>query len=278
MRKYHHSEMCEWKVDDPRCTWRNYSTGTEACDVIERSPFDSFHFVGDSLIRNMFYALLMILTDDPVGGAWSRKMADKLKSYCRAEKFFFFKCKGVVRSLDELKNPEKLCGGKKVNFSINAMISYGNDLQKPFMELGNKLRGQKGTLILLHVGLHMNMDANSVIKNYLEPAVAIRESFYKTSNVSGPTKWPQIYFVPPLLSGLLKPTKFLPTQGKTKAAIFADKIQEFCLKNNVTFFDVRPFSKLVHSFDGTHYGLGVNLMKNQLLLNHFEELTRQKLL
>lgn len=106
----------------------HYSTGAEACDVIQRSPFNSLYFVGDSLIRNMFYTLLMILTDDPVRGAWAKDMADELKSYCQAEKIFFYRCRGVIRSLNELESPEKLCGGiRKVNFSIDAEIFFGDD-------------------------------------------------------------------------------------------------------------------------------------------------------
>lgn len=266
--------MSQWKTDDENCPWRNYSTGTEACDVIERSPFDSLHFVGDSLIRNMFYALLMILTDDPVSGAWSRKMSEDLKSYCQAEKFFFFKCKGVIRSLEELEKPEKLCGGRKANFSINATISYGDHLQEPLKRLFERLSGRYGSVVLIHVGLHLKMNADTVIEKYLKPMLAIRNGFYRNRRqvVTEDTKWPKIFFVPPLHSGLRKPKKYLNTLYPKKVSQFAEQMQDFCHENDITFFDVRPFSRFVHSFDGTHYGLGVNFMKNQLLLNYFNSL------
>jgi len=40
----------------------------------------------------------------------------------------------------------------------------------------------------------------------------------------------------------------------------------------IPVFDFRQLGYFVHSFDGTHYGRGVNLMKNQVFLNYLSQL------
>ena len=37
---------------------------------------------------------------------------------------------------------------------------------------------------------------------------------------------------------------------------------------DVETFDFREITKFVKSYDGTHYGSGVNIMKSQVILNY----------
>lgn len=127
--------------------------------------------------------------------------------------------------------------------------------------------------MVLGVGVHMNSNARSVIDVCLGPALQVRGDFYRNTNVSEDSQWPRIFFVLPLLTGPLKPPEHLISQNDAATAKFAEGMRVYCRQHHIPVIDFRNLTKLVHSFDGTHYGLGVNLMKNQVLLNYIAQQT-----
>ena len=116
------------------------------------------------------------------------------------------------------------------------------------------------------LGLHFQCKANDVIKKFLEPIFASRKR-----QLDAPV-WPQFLWVQPTSPGLLKPPEYLPTQGDEAIQKFADDIASYLKEYNVPILDFRHITKGVYSFDGTHYGTGVNMMKVQILLNYLATL------
>jgi len=62
------------------------------------------------------------------------------------------------------------------------------------------------------------------------------------------------------------------SQENRKLSHFVSRINEYCFAMGIPVFDFRQLGYFVHSFDGTHYGRGVNLMKNQVFLNYLSQL------
>ena len=56
---------------------------------------------------------------------------------------------------------------------------------------------------------------------------------------------------------------------------FNRRMKEYLQPRGVDVFDVFNLTLGLHSYDGTHYGPGVNMMKAQLLLNYLRELSHR---
>ncbi|CAK8671902.1 unnamed protein product [Clavelina lepadiformis] len=271
MRVYKHAELSSWELDDPRCWWRNYSA-IEACHVIEQSPFNDIYYVGDSFMRNMFMTMLMLLAGDPVRGSWPKQMTEKEKDLCMSGQMYFWKaCRNIISDMNDAADPGSLCGGRYPRFSFKIKKYFNVKSKDEFLDLAQRLAGKKGSLIVLGVGFHMSCLANQVIDHFLNPALSVIGHYYTSNKLSGP-RWPRIFFVIPMPTGLLKPLQFLSLQNDVKIGKFAIEITKYCKDRDIPVFDFRALGKHVHSFDGTHYGLGVNLMKNQILLNYLDSL------
>jgi len=265
MLLYKHAESSRWVTNDPRCSWTNHS-GSSACDVIEKSPFNEIYFIGDSLIRNMFATFLMLMSDDPVHGAWSKQTKPEWKKICKSDTFYFWdECRKLVGDMDDVFFPSNLCGGRKPNFTASFKMFYSLGQTDMFHNFMKSLEGKSNTLVLIGVGAHMAFDPDIVINKYLEPAL----QRWKTYNANKPSEatWPKIFFVFPMRGSLLKPPAYFKFQDNRKLNKFVSRLTDYCSALRIPLFDFRQLGDLVYSFDGTHYGRGVNLMKNQIFLN-----------
>jgi len=244
-----------------------------ACDVIERSKFKHIHFVGDSFVRNMFVTLLMLLSDDTERGAWSRNMREDQMVYCRHERYILYEeCRDMIRDIRQLRYPEKLCDGHQPNFTVSAKVTYSGKAREDFINATRDLAGKPGNLVLLGMGIHMGLKTDVVISQIIEPGLQARDKFYANKTMPAASKWPQIIYVIPMRSGMLKPIKHLVRQDDQTLWDFAAKVSKYCRENDIPVLDFRSLTANVHSFDGGHYGVGVNLMKNQIFLNYLSSL------
>ena len=71
--------------------------------------------------------------------------------------------------------------------------------------------------------------------------------------------------------GSLKPVAFSKDQNNHAISHYNQKMKEFLKPLGIPVFDVFHLTLGVKSYDGTHFGVGVNMMKAQLLLNFLEE-------
>ncbi|XP_039265584.2 uncharacterized protein LOC120341178 isoform X2 [Styela clava] len=273
LRKYIYADVSDWLVTDKRCQWRNY-TAAQACDVIERSQINSIHFVGDSFSRNMFRAFAMLITNDTVSGAWHKNTSDLVKGLCTERHQFFWKeCRDTLYNISEMYHLGKLCGNRGyANFKATMHPFYNLRFSAQFYDLVVRNLGVPGSLIIVSIGFHVGCLSEREINYYLGPAVNAIEQFYgrplkqvDPKRLSG--RWPQIILSLPLTIGLLKPTAYLNLQNEYKCRKYSRDMAQYAEMHDIRVLDFHPLTTLVQSFDGTHHGLAVNLMKNQILLN-----------
>lgn len=270
-----HAELMNWKPYDEKCKWKQY-TPTQACEVIEMSPVKELYFAGDSFIFNMYSSMLMLLTGKPVIGSWPKtSMTAKDRELCsNYGTGYWISCRGATRSLDQMLHRDSLCGdGRNVTFKMELKKYYSSKFEKDFKEFVRTLLGKKGTYVIVGIGFHVQMRLDLAIDHFMKPAVGLVKRFYENKKTATTGKrWPQFIFSYPLEYGILKPTRYLAAQKISKQLHFQRGMANYCRRNSIPILDFNPLVKNVISFDGIHYGVGVNMAKSQILLNYIASL------
>ncbi|XP_026696603.2 uncharacterized protein LOC100176800 [Ciona intestinalis] len=267
-RLYDHAALREWKPRDSRCQWQHYSRD-DACDVIESSPYKDIYFVGDSFTRIMFSSLLMRLTNRPVTGAWRKNMTDQLKDLCSDSAFPCWKaCRQLTSSFDDMEYRSDLCAGRNVTFRAFLKRYYNTRYSLAFKKLVQSNLGRAGSIIIVSMGFHEQFNFNAVAWRFMEPAVRLITEYYRMRPTAA-KRWPQIMYSLPMRSSLLKPTDFVRFQPEVGLLLFETQMRIYCRQRNIEVLDFQNLGENVYSYDGVHYDLTVNDMKNQVLLNYF---------
>uniref|UniRef100_H2ZEC5 Uncharacterized protein n=1 Tax=Ciona savignyi TaxID=51511 RepID=H2ZEC5_CIOSA len=254
-----------WETKDKSCKWVNY-TQLEACAVMNKlSSADSkagIYFVGDSLIRNMYMGMVILLTGDRRKGIWKTCVTKELQNTCLGEnQFVLRRCHDLViaQSLKDLGyNNGVLCGGHR--YFTAEYMAYGMPSQAvEFVKFVQSLAGKPNTYVVLGIGLHFHLNSQKIIDTYLDPVLTMLRGLGH--------EWPKLVWVHPLSIGLLKPPKYMKSQGTVAIAKFIMEMEAYLILHKIPCLDFRGITTKVHSYDGTHYGTGVNVMKTQILLN-----------
>lgn len=270
IRRLRHAEVMDWKSYDYRCKWRRYSA-SEACDVIESSSLKKLYYVGDSFMQSMYLGLLQILSNKPITGGWKKtKLSwDDYKKCSNYAMNYHKQCRNMTESMNEMRYKDALCGdGRNVSFRAEFRKYYNNKFWKQFRNLISGLAGKPGTYVVVGIGFHIQLDLKRALRGFMEPAVRERRNYYEKSQIPLDQRWPKMYFAMPMLYGLLKPTKYVPIHHKNKQIFYKVGMSRYCKNNGIEMLDFNPLTKNVHSFDGVHYGVRINFMKNQMFLNH----------
>lgn len=273
MRTLLHADVCDWVPSDSRCKSRNY-TAAEACSVIESKNISVIHFVGDSLMRHTYKAFLDVLSSGQFQSSAPKTTPREFRELCVGNDQFYWKdCRRVPTSFSEMYDNTTLCDGKQSTFDARCSVFAGPEEAVHFHKVFKRLVGKPGAYVILGVGLHLFCDADLVIGEYLGPAVYYMEERYMQAGTNtGQARWPRIIFVPPDFPGLLKPPIHRKHQKKASVLSYTRKMEIYCEKHGITVLNFQQLIENVHSYDGTHYALAVNLMKVRILLNYFESL------
>lgn len=275
LRKVYHAEISDWIPFDSSCRQRNY-TSVQSCDVVNR--FSQIHFVGDSFVRKMSRGFVLTLRSDPTYGFLLKKYDQKFKELCVGlDQFYWTECRtdgGYL--LNKLVNETQFCGERTPSVVISSF--YNNGFANQFLELVKSLTDKKGTVILLGLGGHDGCKSQTTIQKFLHPAIDYLEKYYqKSGNVNGTGKkfkkvkrWPHIVFMYPDTNGLLKPMAYHAQNGNVVCGKFSQEMKVYCDAHNIPVLDFSKVTSGVHSYDGAHHGLGVNIVKVQLLLNYLD--------
>ena len=125
-----------------------------------------------------------------------------------------------------------------------------------FMVVGGQMFS--GSVVVLGVGLHENLDANIVIRDVVGPTIEHAEK-------RGDTR--VICMMLPAPDMDLKPEQWKTDQGSKPVADFNEKIRRYCTDRGVEVFEMWAPTTNGSSYDGTHFGLSVNALLGQLFLN-----------
>ena len=67
------------------------------------------------------------------------------------------------------------------------------------------------------------------------------------------------------------PNSYIPSSNLLQIMSYNKELHQMCTKLHLPYFDTFGITARATSFDGMHYGMGINMLKAQLLLNYIRE-------
>ncbi|XP_050402111.1 uncharacterized protein LOC126818633 [Patella vulgata] len=256
MRQTINAEHASWVPDNRACSIPERNN-TEMCDILNKMKII---FIGDSFIRHVYLAFLLLLRNNTLDGGMSKYITKGQHDRCVGLYMFTEKeCRGLIDMYPSLCNGNTFLQLKEYNsLPVAANIS----------RLIRSVSNQRNTICIIGQGIHDNYDHARLWSQLLFPILRHRKSFNLT--------WPKIVWAAPHAPGMLK-TPRVPEQSHASVIKFTDHIGTYLSKWDIPVFDSFNLTDGVNSFDGAHYGLGVNLIKAKILIEYIRELrSREK--
>lgn len=224
--------------------------------------FTSLTFIGDSLVRHLFSALLIHLTQDRVYGALKANQSRRVLDFCKAEsQFVDSSCHTkLATKWSDIRRNEKYCPSMQKKVKLSFTQAYSTRQTELAISTIKSALHEERPLFLIGIGIHEQFNVTNVIDNYLKPILRLRNTHNNNTQ-------PDFIWFNTHAAGPLKPLMFQATQGNKNILSFNRQLREFCNRNNIVVFDTFNMTADVHSFDGTHYGSELNLLKVDLLIN-----------
>lgn len=256
-------------VPSSGCEFKNFTSG-QACQLLSERV-SSVSLIGDSLVRHFHNALMILFTDDKENGCLVKDIDDNHRELCSGDMQFVDAGKATCHGQTAKKAsqlPEgKFCQGK-YNFEYSFNEFYSMKHAKLALGKVREKLNKTNSVIALGVGLHIGLKADKVFNDYLKPILQLKEQ--------AASQWPLVVWITTHAHGSLKPISFIKSQGNDKITRFNKDMEEFLKPLGIPVFDTFNLTLGVHSYDGTHYGFGVNMMKAQLFMNFLDETFPQK--
>ncbi|XP_078353965.1 uncharacterized protein LOC144638633 isoform X1 [Oculina patagonica] len=273
-RKEISAELFDWTPLNG-CTFTNF-TSQEACGVMS-DKISRLVLIGDSLVRHLFNALMILFTNNPESGSLSTSFDRNLSRISRGDHDREMKrCRGVMQFVDggttschtktltsiPHEKQGAFCGGQ-YKFDFFFKEYYNIDKATDILATVRRNLNKDKTVIAIGVGLHMNLNAEIVQKKIIEPVLEMKKS-------SG-ARWPYILWISIHAHGSLKDTNYNIPSHNDRIARFNSDMENYLSTFGIPVFDTFNLTNGVRSIDGTHFGCGVNMMKGQLFMNFLHE-------
>lgn len=206
--------------------------------------------------------MFLLLSGNLYSGAMPAKATQAERELCYADhQIAIKKCnlEIVAHKIEELE-PNSICGGN-INFHIDLVENYKKYLQDADMHQIRSYLGRKDSYVVLAVGLHYRLDFDKVIEVYVKKVLDVIE--YEGNG------WPKVVWM-----GIHAVPDFLlmnPLFDNPGISGFNTKMHKYLKSRNIDVIDTFDMSKDLFSYDGLHYGVGMNFLKVQILLNYLEE-------
>ncbi|XP_046557438.1 uncharacterized protein LOC124266681 [Haliotis rubra] len=251
LRPQIHAEYSDWIPDNHRCQVETF-TSKAACDLLRGG---TYHFYGDSLVRMVFLALIIILKGDNQYGGLRPDAPAHIKKKCSG--MYVFPTRNCREFLDYTPT---LCNG-----TVTVLFRhYPQSLDIPKMKKdANQTLGKPKSMIFFGAGVweHFNMPA---VRKYALEVISLRAN----------NTWPKLLWSGFHYFGLFH-RRVVPTSDNEHAETFNMYMKNLVEASNVPVFDTFNMTKGVRSVDGVHYGPGVNFVKARIFLHYMLELKRQ---
>jgi hypothetical protein len=162
---------------------------------------------------------------------------------------------------NQLNYGPKVCGGRT---NIKMLYFYAADSGKRLLSQVKSLTKTRKSIVLFGIGLHSKLDDTKVIQEYIQPTVdAVQRG--------NTPRWPHLAWLSIHAPGLLK-SPLLVSQKSKSVKRYNGKIETFLEKREIPVLNFYNLTEGTVSFDGSHYGFGINLAKVQIILNYLHEL------
>jgi hypothetical protein len=285
---YSHSRLCQNILANVANGKRNFRDGPfvpagqcalqwfsseEACRVLQGSG-KLIVFFGDSLARHLQQGLYTVLSGNYRHGGiqhWLLEEAALRSNVCACDNSFVDRDEnGVVTRCKETtmaaySGPQSIiCPTWTLDYLVPLIGWYTADMwntAKLLDLINSNVAKYRGALLITSMGLHNDLDENKLFPMVHQPLVDISKKFQNISNLFMTLHAPQSN----------KPKVFEEKQGLLATRSWNSKLRDFSERNKAFLLDSFSITENATSYDGTHYGAGVNAMLAQILLNFIVE-------
>ncbi|XP_048246336.1 uncharacterized protein LOC124123395 [Haliotis rufescens] len=254
MRQQKHAEYSTWTPSEPRHGYKEHSP-QEACSILSGS---TILFVGDSLVRHVYTAMVLLVTGNMKDGAMNENVPQNVRKVCSGMYMFTEKLCRL-----HLKHQLRSCNGT-VNLELKVFFSatFGPHLKQRVANINSK------SLLFVGIGPHNYFNHKEVQEKFLLPTLT-----YMRNNTR---PWPKVLWAASHAPGALKSPKVL-AQSYDSVKRYNGNMEPFLRAWKVPIFDTFNMTDGMTSFDGQHYGLGMNVVKANVILSYLNELKNKGL-
>ncbi|KAH9507552.1 hypothetical protein Btru_051433 [Bulinus truncatus] len=243
-----YAELADWIPDDPTCRFLQYKSKEQVCDVLKNV---TVYFIGDSFLRQIYISLLGFLEKSNSTNIFVDNTSPALIEKCDKHYRYIAECRHSI------KHDIVDCDGST---RLHLEETYLADHVHSVLAAVRQLSGMNNSWFIIGFGAHDSYNVDHVQKKLLEPLL---------SEISK-SDWPRLVWCEPQAAGLLK-TPTVPQQLNPYRINFNVKVNELMTKHNVPVLRFYNMTSLALSYDGSHYGKGVNDVKAQIILNYILE-------
>ncbi|CAH1780199.1 unnamed protein product, partial [Owenia fusiformis] len=244
---YPHSKQCQMTYYDP----------TSACKMLAEKNVKHIILVGDSLVRHFFGALLILLSGRMKDGAMLPDTKPGDRDYC-----------GYHLQFDE-KYCRLMADRERKICNSTIQLTLREDYKLPLLPNSVEfIREKENQVILFSTGLHSGFDFPSTklaVEKYIK---ALGDRIFQQNSYTNHTR-PRMLFMTPHYPGLMKRARYLNNhQGPKDVMLYTNKMRTFLANYSIPTFNTSALTNHTFSFDGTHFGFGLNLQLAHNLLNY----------
>ncbi|GAA6015776.1 hypothetical protein JCM10207_008791 [Rhodosporidiobolus poonsookiae] len=249
--------------DGKQCELPKVYSPEETCELL--SAFGGVFLTGDSFIRHLHSALLMLLRGRIDGATKDFLTTDD----CRGDMLFDDGklCRQRIISDTNVEMP--VCGNEA---QVGFLQTYRPDHNsfKTFFEWRSRLPTRShlySPIYITGVGGHMDYSTATLVPEYFDGLFSTLSRHYPT---------PLNLFAGPHKPGKNQHKMFLQRQGPKKVQTYAEEVplllesrskEKELARGGARYIDYYAMSDGATSFDGVHYSYQINQEKVQILLN-----------
>lgn len=258
---YFNAAFSAWVPLDSKCYAEAEPLVVESGDTMCEEMADTFSsttFIGDSLVRHIFSASLIHLSNDLHTGALKANLSQQTYKGCGGEKQFADSwChRHLAMTWKEVREKPLYCGATSQKPVIRFVQAYNAQRGSAALKAVTDVASESRPLVAIGVGIHNNFNSSQIVDEYLEPILRVTKT---RQNIV-------LIWLSTHAAGPLKPMQYRATQGNDKILQYNEQIRTYLQARGVPMFDTFKMTEKAHSFDGTHQGSTVNLLKAKLLL------------
>ena len=204
-----------------------------------------------------------MLTNGFNEGSFRKALTKEDRKFCRGEhQITSRKCSWniIKKKLSQSNNSSSICNGYG-NIDVDFLVDYKQKFADEFIKKIDSLSSKENSWLICSVGLHFYLDFDKLKVIYLD---RLWEKLQRSEK-----KWPKLIWVGIHALDVFLKLSLTPHKRKLKA--FNSKVTDYWTERNVTIIDTYPFSEGIKSFDGAHYGLGLNQLKMHIIVDTIQQ-------
>ncbi|CAH1802184.1 unnamed protein product, partial [Owenia fusiformis] len=259
IRQKQHAEFLTWQPRNKNCLIRKYHQ-KDACKVLNDLKIGQISIIGDSLQRNLYSVLMMVLSGNDKYAVTRSDLPQEIKERCAGMMHFSdHPCNTIY-----LRSSGLVCNNTvQLNYNCVHEVSIISLTIWQIFKMWWTQSYYGRSLMILSIGMHENFDYKTVISHYINPIKNIL-------NLFSASYWSEVLWVTPHSPGILKPPKF-KSQQKDPVLRYIASTGKILDASGITVLNTQDLTESVFSWDGTHYGVGLNEMLLNIVFSYLEK-------